>query len=152
MAKKYALTDDQYNDLEKKLDLKGEEAYAITVQRYRGKALYGVHVFERQPSTKELVTYEDTASRLKYKANGAQLEGSALLAAVNLYKRLIVRAYDIQVGTRNYETLDASEAVRLVPDIQKREAVREFLGVVSSLTSLTSDDDDERDSQLIADE
>jgi hypothetical protein len=151
VAHRLKLTDAQYDEIESKIGLNGEETYAIVVQKHRGKMIYGVHVFQRQPSTKELVQYEETASRVKYKGSTAELQGSALLAGVNMYNLLIVRAYDIVVGMKRHDELDRGTAIASVPGLQKREAVREFLGNVSSLTSVTSDDDDERDGNVVKD-
>ncbi len=139
----FKLSPDAYNTIESKISLTGDEDYAVVVQKRHGKATYGVHVFTRQPTTKELMEYEETASRVKYQGTKAVLEGSALLAAKRLYGLLIARAYDIQVGRFLKETLTRDEAMAQVPDLGKREAIREFLGNQTGLTSLTASEEDD---------
>jgi hypothetical protein len=134
------LSAEQYKTIESKINLTGDEDYVVVVQRRHGKATFGVHVFERQPSTKEMVAYEETASRVKYRGSRAEVEGSAILATKNLYDTLIARAYDIQVGRTLHEMLDRGQAKVKVTDLGKREAIREFLGSVAGLTSLNEDD------------
>lgn len=136
----FKLTDAQYAELESKINLTGEEDYAVLVTKRHNKASYGVHVFARQPSTKEMVAYEEAVSRVKYKGTRAEVEGSAIKAGKALYDVLIARAYDVQVGRQNYPELTRAEAIRVVTDISKREAVREFLGNVSGLTALSEDE------------
>lgn len=138
------LTPEQYKKIEDGIYLTGTEDYVVVVQKRHGQVRYGVHVFERQPSTKEMVKYEETASRVKYRGSRAEVEGSPLLAAKSLYDLLIARAYDIQVGRQVFENMTREQCVQLVTPLQKREAIREFLGNVSGLTSATEDDGNEQ--------
>jgi hypothetical protein len=139
----FKLTAEQYEQIEGKIGLTGTEDYAVVVQKRHGKARYATHVFSRPATTTELVSYEDTASKVEYRGNKAQVKGSALLAAETLYNKLIARAYDVQNGRELFNELDATQAKAKVHPLQKREAIREFLGNVSGLTSLTEDDADE---------
>lgn len=136
----FKLTPEKYQIIEDKIALTGDEDYVVVVQKRHGKATFGVHVFARQPSTKEMMRYEECASRVKYRGTRAEVEGSAILATKELYNVLIARAYDIQVGRKVYETMDREQAKSLVTDLGKREAIREFLGNVSGLTSLNEED------------
>lgn len=136
------LTSDQYDQIEKKLDLKGDEDFAVVVQKRHNRVRYGAFVFERQPSPKEMARYEELASRVKYKGTRAEIEGSAVQATTYIFDLLIARAQDIQSGRTVYETLDRDGARKVTPVLTKREAVREFLSNVSSLTSATEDEAD----------
>jgi hypothetical protein len=142
---KYRLSPEQYSTIESKINLTGDEDYVVLVQKRHGRAIFAVHVFGRQPMPKEMVQYEETASRVKYRGTRAEVEGSSLMAAQQLYNKLVVRAYDVQVGRTLHDQLDADQAKAVVPMVAKREAIREFLGNVAGLTSLADDEgDDER--------
>ncbi len=146
------LTPAQYQQIESKIALTGDEDYVVVAQKRHGVLTFGVHVFTRQPTTKEMVAYEETASRVKYRGNRAEVEGSAILATKNLYNVLIARAFDIQVGRKTHETLDREQCKALVTDLGKREAVREFLGNVSGMTSLAEDEGGNETAGQFADE
>lgn len=149
---KFSLSQEQYAEIEKKINLTGDEDYAVLLQKRHGKATYGVHVFERQPSAKEMAKYEEFASRVKYRGTKAEVEGSIVNATVYLYNLLIARAYDVQVGRKMYETLDRSQSASVVPVGTKREAIREFLSNVVGLTSLAEDEGDEEQSGQFAED
>ena len=155
---KLVLTKDDYERIEQQCALTGEEDYAVVTSRHRGLIIRSIHVFARQPMTKELTEYENTASRVKFKGNRAEVEGSQLLAAKHLYDHLIARAYDVPVGRQILgeikeddgrmigKPLDRNDAIAKVPVMIKREAVRDMVAQHWSsgqLIEMSGDDDEE---------
>lgn len=141
---KLSLTRQEYEDIEQKINLDGDEDYAVVAVEHHKLRTYGIHVFARQPSTKEMVKWEETNSKLHMKGSRASVEGSQISAAVNLYDTLIVRAYDVRVGRHVYgdkAPLDIMEARKRVTPIIKREVIREFLGGVMGMTSIEADEE-----------
>lgn len=130
------VTQEEHAIIQEKCSIQGDEDYAVVLQKGKGFWKKSIHVFARQPNTKELQQFEDSSSKLKFKGQQAQMEGSPLLAAGWLYNLLIVRAYDVLVGLKTYEQLDRPEAARLVPPVVKREAVRELVGEVYSASRM----------------
>lgn len=138
--------------IQEKCELTGSEDYAVVLQKGKGFWNKSVHVFSRQPTTKELQDFEEASSRLKFKGQKAEMEGSPILAASNLYNRLITRVYDVLVGLKSHDRLDAQHARDWVPPLVKREAVREFTAEVYSASRMeeaegieTGKDDDADD-------
>jgi hypothetical protein len=165
-VKKLALTPDQYEKIETSIGLKDTEDYAVVTHRIRGKYERSIHVFARLPNTKELAEYESRASKLKFRGNKAEVEGSQLVAARDLYNLLIVRAYDVPVGTRTIigktdpdgtvHPISRDDAKAQVPPMVKREAIRDFVaghwsqGQISDMVEeddeqVVKDKDDEED-------
>ncbi len=152
---KLVLTRDDYARIEKSCNLKGDEDYAVVTTRHKGLIVRSIHVFARQPMTKELTEYENTASKVKFKGNRAEVEGSQLLAAKHLYDHLIARAYDVPVGRAilgeikedgEGTPLTREEAIAKVPVMIKREAVRDMVAQHWSsgqLIDMEGDDDEE---------
>lgn len=146
MASKLRLKPEDYEKIDRIVGLSGDEYYSVVTHRVRGKWIRSIHVFARQPMTKELTEYENTASRIKMKGNRTEVEGSQLLAAKHLYDALISRVYDVPVGwkihgevTVNEEgvvtagkPLDRNDALKIVPLTIKREALRDTFGEVYS--------------------
>lgn len=143
MPKILILKPSDYEQIESKINLVGDEDYSVIAQRRLNKVYYSIHVFARQPSTKEMVEYEETTSRLKFRGTRAEIEGSQVLASKRLYDVLIVRAYDVLVNRQVIETLDRATAIEKVPILVKREAVRDFIGNVQSASSLAEDEGEE---------
>ncbi len=145
MAKSLRLKSDDYKRIDEFVKPVGEEYYTVVTTALRGQYIRSIHVFSRQPMTKEMTEFENTASRMKFKGSRAELEGSQLLAYKRLYDLLIVRAYDVPVGMTIYgETktddkgvvssvnpLNAEDARRLVPLVMKREALRDSMDHMS---------------------
>lgn len=120
-----------------------DEGYAVVWHKLYGKWYRSVHVFARQPSTKEVQEYENTASKLRFRSNRAEVEGSQVVAAKQLYDRLIARVYDLPVGRRvlgEGTPLSRDQAVELVPVLVKREAIREFTGEVYAASRLAEEE------------
>ncbi len=156
---KLVLSREDYARIEKMCDLKGEEDYAVVTTRHKGMIIRSIHVFARQPMTKELTEYENTASKVKFKGNRAEVEGSQLTAAKHLYDHLISRAYDVPVGRFILGELKESDdgkmvgtplqredAIAKVPVLIKREAVRDMVAQHWSsgqLVEMEGDDDEE---------
>lgn len=134
------LKSEDYEKIEKSVNLTGQEDFVVCVHKRHNKIAFSVHVFERQPSTKEIVAYEETASKMRFKGTKAEIEGSAVLASKNLYDRLIARVYDLPIGRETHKTLDRENAVRMVPVLVKREAVRDFVGGVISANQLAENE------------
>jgi hypothetical protein len=153
--KKLALTPADYEAIEKNCNITGTEDYAVVTHRIRGAYTRSIHVFDRLPNTKELAEYENPASKLKFRGNKAEVEGSQLLAARDLYNLLIVRAYDVPVGTRTIlggegpdgtpKPLSRDEAKAKVPPMIKREAIRDFVAghwSQGQISDMVEEDDD----------
>lgn len=139
--------------IQAKIHLQGNEDYAVTVQKGKGYWIKSVHVFERRPMQSEINEYEQTASRLKWRGNKAEMEGSQINAGVNLYNRLIARAYDVQVGpVKTLPEVDAAGARAHVDPLVKREAIRELIGEVYSATRMEENLGSEPETQATDDE
>lgn len=136
------LTAADYEQIESRINLTGEEDFVVVSQRRHTKINFSVHVFARQPMTKEMQTYEETASRMKLRGTRADVEGSPIKAAKDLYDKLIVRVYDLRVGRQLLDELDGSGAAKLVPIVVKREAIREFLGGAEGAEGRNEDEGD----------
>ena len=134
------VTPEARDKVEERIALKGDEDYALTLFQRHGDRSIIIHVFERQPTPKEIATYEETSSRLKFKGQKAEIEGSVTLASRNLYDALIGRVYDLRVGRHKWEgAIDRDSAKSFVPVLMKREAVRDFL---SQVQGVREDDED----------
>jgi len=153
MPKRISLKPEEYAALDKLVGLQTGEYYAIVGSKIRGKFVRSVHVFSRQPMTKELMEYESTASRTSFKGNKAKVDGSQIQASLALYNHLIARAYDVPVGWEIFGStenggkgLDREEAKKLVPALIKREAIRDAVSehYSESRMSELDDDDDEK--------
>jgi hypothetical protein len=146
MATKLRLKPEDYEKIDTIVGLTGDEYYSVVTHRVRGRWIRSIHVFARQPMTKELTEFENTVSRLKVRGNRTEVEGSQLLAAKHLYDALISRAYDVPVGWQirgevavdevghitTGTPLNREMAVKLVPMTTKREALRDTFGEVYS--------------------
>lgn len=143
------LTRQDHQLIQKVANLQGEEDYAVVVSRGKGYWSRSVHVFSRQPTTNEINEFEQTGSRLKFRGQKAEVQGSAIKAAVALYDKLVARAYDVLIGMREVETLTSEEARAKVPPIMKRAAITEWIGDVHGATRMAEmegeDDDDSED-------
>jgi hypothetical protein len=149
-ARKKVLTKQDHDLIIQKIDPQGDEDYAVVLSKGKGYWNRAVHVFSRQPTTSEINEFEQTGSKLKFKGQKAQVDGSAVLAAVKLYNHLIARAYDVLVGLRTHERLDAAQACAIVTPLEKRAAITEWIGNVHGATRMAEmegeDDDMEEDS------
>lgn len=156
---KLSLKPADYDRLDKVVGRTGTEYYSVVSHKVRGRWVRSIHVFARQPSTKELVQYENQVSKLKMRGNRTDVEGSQTLAAKHLYDALIARAYDVPVGWQILgevttdeagnvtagKPLSREEAVREVPSMIKREAVRDSLGEHYSEARISDMEGDEED-------
>lgn len=160
MAKRLSLKPEDYDRLDKIVGRTGNEYYSVVTHKMRGRYVRSIHVFHRQPSTKELVHYEQTLSKLRMRGNRTDVEGSQTLAAKDLYNALIVRAYDVPVGWQilgeitldkdgvtlvSGKPLTREEAIEHVPPMIKREAVRDAVGEhysESRVSEMEGDDDE----------
>ena len=148
MPNKAILRTEDYQKIEAAVGLKDEEDYVVLAHKRHNTISFSTHVFARLPTAKELVKYEETSSRLKFRGNRAEIEGSSITAAVTLYDLLIDRAYDVPVGRRVFGEqgkggpLDRDKAKAIVPVMYKREAIREFVGSVQSATSLAESEEE----------
>jgi hypothetical protein len=135
---KRILTRDDHARIQDQCSIDGErgEDYACVFQRGKGFGQWSIHVFTRQPTQKEIDNYEQTASKLKFKGQKAQMEGSQITAAVTLYNLLITRTYDVLVGIKSYDRLEREQTVARVPPLVKREAIRQLIGEVYSESRL----------------
>lgn len=140
---KTILKSEDYERIEKQVKLEGNEDFVVCIHRRHNKINFSIHVFDRQPMTQEIVAYEETASKMKFKGTKAQIEGSQVLASKNLYDRLISRVYDLPVGRQNYPLLMDDEARRIVPALVKREAIRDFVGGVVSANAMADSEGEE---------
>lgn len=139
------MSPEDYAKVEAAINLQNDEDYTVVFHKRHGQIRRSVHVFSRQATTKEVSAYENTASRLKFKGNKAEIEGSQTLAAEQLYNKLIARVYDLPIGRRVYgedKPLGAEEARGIVPVLVKREAIRDFLGEVYAASRFDEDGDD----------
>jgi hypothetical protein len=122
--------------IQQHIHLTGTEDYAVVIQKGKGFWNKSIHVFGRQPATRELQTFEESSSRLKFKGQKAEMEGSPIFAASELYNRLIVRAYDVLVGLKKYEQMNTQQCKDLITPLVKREAIREFTAEVYSASRM----------------
>ena len=142
------ITPEDYSKIEAAIQPQGTEDFVVVWHLRHGRWMRSIHVFERHPMTKEITEYENTASKLKFKGNKAEVEGSQTLAAKNLYDRLVARVYDLPVGRQvlgefgKGGPLTRDEAIREVPVLVKREAIREFVGEVYSASRLAESEGD----------
>lgn len=145
MSKLTKLTDQDYEKIERgcEIDSAKGESYVIVTAKHRGRYYRGIHVFDRKPSTREMVDYEKTSSQVHFKGNKAKIEGSTVQAAVDLYGKIIARAYDVVVGNAVVEKLTAEDARNRIDPMTKREAIREFTGNASAQSALEDDDEDD---------
>jgi len=138
---KLVLKKEDYTRIEVLCAIKDQEDYAVVTTRQKGVIIRSIHVFARQPMTKEITEYENTASKVKFRGNKAEVEGSQTLAAKHLYDHLISRAYDVPVGRQilgeittdesgasTGRPLTRDEAIAQVPVLLKREAIRDMVG------------------------
>jgi hypothetical protein len=138
--------------IQQKCQLTGSEDYAVVIQKGKGFWNKSVHVFSRQPTLKELQEYEESSSRLRFKGQKAEMEGSPIAAASALYNKLVERTYDVLVGLKSHDKFSAEQARTFVPPLVKREAIREFTAEVYSASRMdeaegieTGVDDDKDD-------
>lgn len=146
------VTREDHDLIQQRINPQEGEDYAVTVAKGKGYWVKSIHVFSRHPTQGEINAYEQTASRVKFRGQKAEIEGSQINAAVGLYDLLITRAYDVLAGLRRHEQLDREGARAKVPALTKREAIRELIGEVYSATRMeeslggdveTDDDDSE---------
>lgn len=156
------LTRTDYERIEQLCAVTDPEDYAVVTSRQRGLLVRSIHVFARQPMTKELTEYENTSSKVKFRGNKAEVEGSQLLAAKHLYDHLILRAYTVPVGSRKIlgdvevdkdgkvirgKPLNREESITHVPVMLKREAVRDMVAQhwsAGQLIEMEGDDEEIR--------
>lgn len=112
------------------------EDYVVVVQKAKGFWQKTIHVFHRQPTQKELQTYEETSSKVKFRGSKAEMEGAPLQAASSLYDKIIERAFDVWVGLQKHEQMDAATARAKVLPTMKREAIRELVAEVYSASRM----------------
>lgn len=126
------------------------EDYACVFQKGKGYGVWSIHVFSRQPTQQEIDEYEQKASKLGFKGNKAEIKGSQINAAVNLYNKIVTRAYDVLQGLREHDRLNAESARTIVPPIVKREAIRQLIAEVYSESRMaeiegSEDEEDNKD-------
>lgn len=155
---KRVLTRDDHLIIQQRCEIdadKGED-YACVFLRGKGFGQWSIHVFARQPTQKEIDSYEQTASHLKFKGQKAQIEGSQITAAVALYNSIVLRTYDVLIGLKSYDRLDRELTIAKVPPLVKREAVRQLIGEVYSESRLAEaegaedEDDDDQEAHTSA--
>jgi len=134
------LKSEDYERIEASVKLTGQEDFVVCVHKRHNKLSFSIHVFERQPMTQEVLAYEETASKMKFRGTKAEMDGSQVLASSNLYNKLIARVYDLPVGRVVHDQLDRAAAVQLVPVLVKREAIRDFVGGVISANQLAENE------------
>ncbi len=123
--------------IQSRAKIQGDEDYSVTVQKAKGFWVKTVHVFNRRPMLKEINDYEQTAGKVKFKGQNAELQGSQINAAFTLYNTLINRTYDVLVGVKVIEgPLDRVASQKQVDPLIKREAIRELIGEVYSATRM----------------
>ena len=140
---KLSLSHAEYEKLDKVVGLKDDEFYTVVTHFLRGRYRRSIHVFHRPPTTKELVNYENTVSKLRIRHNRTDVEGSQTLAARDLYNALIDRAYDVPLGNKILGEIEIGEdgvsvksgspltrdqAQELVPPLIKRTAIMDAIG------------------------
>ena len=146
------LTRQDHERIQQVTNLQGEEDYAVVIRRGKGFWNRSVHVFSRQPTENEINDFEQTGSRLKFRGQKAEVEGSAIKASARLYDKLVARAYDVLIGMKTVEKMDAETARAKVPAIEKRAAITEWIGDVHGATRMAEmegEDDAEDDSEAV---
>lgn len=138
VKKKRVLTRDDHTLIQQRCQINPEsnENYAAVLQKGKGFFKWSIHVFRHDPTMTQINKYEQTASRVEFKGQKARIEGSQIEAAVELYDKIIDRAYDIMRGLKTHEQLNREEAQKLVPPLVKREAIREMVGEVYSASRM----------------
>jgi hypothetical protein len=152
------LKPEDYDAIDKVVQPKNDEYYSVVTTPHRGKYIRSIHVFHRQPSTKELLAFESLSAKIRIRGNRTDFDGSPLEAHVRLYNTLISRAYDVVVGNKvmgqviddkgdpipNARPLDVSEASKFVPDMMKRRALADVLGnhITESMATEMADDEE----------
>lgn len=134
------LKPEDYDQIDRQVGLKDEEFYAVVTTPHRGKFVRSIHVFGRQPNEKELLAFENLSSKIRIRGNRTDFEGSPLEAFARLYNLLIVRVYDVPVGSRilgEGTPLDKYEAQRMVPTMMKRRALNDTVGTHMSESQVT---------------
>jgi hypothetical protein len=150
---KLGLSDEDYLTIEKACDIKGSEPYAVVYMPIRNKFVRSVHVFERKPGTKELTDYENATSKMRFRGNKAEIEGGAVAAAAELYRKTISRVFDIVVDRAILAgPIARDEAIRLVEPLVKREAIADIVGEVFRASKIAEMDGHERETADEADE
>src|SRR5512135_947991 len=139
MASKKILKAEDYKRIEDRIDLKGEEDYVVLAHKRHNTISFSIHVFARQPMPKEMVAYEEESSRLKFRGQRAEIEGSQIIASRHLYDALIARSYDVPLGRVTHAERDRDGSIKHVPMMVKREAIRTFLGNVMSAADLAEE-------------
>lgn len=135
---KLVLKREDYLTIQKAIGITGTEHFSVVTHRSMGMIFRSIHVFARQPMTAEITEFESTASKMKFRGNKAEVEGSQVRASLHLYNHLITRAYNVPIGLQILgETdiengqivkggpIDRETAIRDVPALIKREAVRD---------------------------
>lgn len=132
-------------DQQVKLDADAGEFYAVVTTPFRGRYVRSIHVFNRQPTEKELLAFENLSSKIRIRGNRTDFEGSPLEAYTRLYNKLISRVYDVPVGSKIYgegTPLDREDAQRLVPTMMKRRALNDTVGTHLSESMVTEQEED----------
>lgn len=143
---KLGLKDEDYLTIEKARDIKGSEPYTVVYMPLRNKFVRSVHVFERKPSTKELTDYENATSKMRFRGNKAEIEGGAVAAAGELYRKTIGRVYDLVIDRQIVAgPIARDEAIRLVEPMVKREAIADLVGEVFRASKVAEMDGAERE-------
>ncbi len=158
MASKLVLRKADYDLIAAKLTQAGflgksEQDFQVTTQRDKGVWYRTIHIFSRPPMPSELNEYEDKASKIKFKGTKAQIEGSKINAAKDLYNKIILAVFDLPLGRIVYgsfevpdpndraktivgKPLDREEALERVPVLTKRAAILDMVGEVYSAAQL----------------
>lgn len=153
------LKDEDYAAIDAFLDLPDQQFYAVVTTKQRNKWVRSFHVFARQPTPKELVEYEQTVSRIKFRGNRTDLEGSQLTAARHLYDLLIEKVYNVPYNNRTIlaelktdpntgrfvetKPLGREEARQYVSPMIKRAALRDAMGEHYSEAQVAEQDGDD---------
>jgi len=136
------LKPEDYDRIDAVVPPKGDEYYTVVTTPFRGRYIRSIHVFHRQPTTKELLAFESLSTKIRIRGNRTDFDGSPLEAHVRLYNTLISRVYDVPVGNtvmgrvvddagrpiKDGRPLDVAEASKYVPDMMKRRALSDVLG------------------------
>jgi hypothetical protein len=152
------LKPEDYARIDEVVNLKGDEYYSVVTTPHRGRYVRSIHVFHRQPTTKELLAFESLSTKIRIRGNRTDFDGSPLEAFVRLYNTLVSRVYDVPVGNRvmgqvrdekgqpikDGRPLDVAEASKYVPDMLKRRALADILGnhITESQASEMAEDEE----------
>ena len=144
------LKPEDYDRIDLVVKPKDDEFYSVVTTPWRGRFVRSIHVFHRQPNTKELLAFEALSAKIRIRGNRTDFDGSPLEAYVRLYNTLISRAYDVPVGNRimgevtegRGKPLDVAEAQKYVPDMLKRRALVDVLGthITESMAAEAAED------------